>query len=214
MPSSILLETLRVARLQHRQLLQAQRPHDVVQPFGLLEHLLGLVLLGLALLIPLILDELLALLLLHVDDLVADVLAQGLHLLLRLLHLQLGAHLLELLALAALGFSFQARLFFFFPLGFEPSLLRIFGRLLLGHQALLFFFPSLNNLLALERGLVVPRRRGARHVEQSSALRRPFGVAHLLGLVVSGGLRRFRHVASQIAQVARRRRRLGFFREP
>ena len=102
MPSSILLQPLRVPRLQDRQLLQAQSARDVVQPLRLLEHLLGLVLLGLALLVALVLDELLALLLLHVDDLVADVLAQGLHLLLGLLDLELGAHLLELLALAAL----------------------------------------------------------------------------------------------------------------
>merc|ERR1719201_2854364 len=131
MPSSILLETLRVARLQHKQLLQAQRPRDVVQPFGLLEHLLGLVLLGLALLIPLVLDE--------------------------------------LLALAALRLPFESSFFLFLAFGFQTSFFGVFGRLLLRHQSLLLLLPSLNDLLPLERGLVVPRRRGARHVEQSSA---------------------------------------------
>ena len=48
-----------------------------------------------------------------------------LHLLLRLLHLQLGAHLLELLALPSLGFSLEACFFFFFAFGFEASFLSV-----------------------------------------------------------------------------------------
>jgi len=91
----------------------------------LLEHLLGLVLLGLALLVALVLDELLAFFFFHVDDLIPHILPQSLHLLLGLLDLELGAHLLELLALAALGFSLKSSLFFFFAFGFETSLLGV-----------------------------------------------------------------------------------------
>jgi len=81
-------------------------------------------------------------------------------------------------------------------------------------DGLLLLLPPLDHLLPFKSGLVVPRRRGARHVEQARALRRPFGVAHLLGLVVSCRLGSFRDVASEITEVARGRRGLRFFREP